>query len=228
MAMKVVAPDVIEQVALVTGRILHEGTGKPMIGTVQITVQESFVIDKSLSDGTFVLSGQPKLLFPELALKDYQLLLKIKATSPQFRQEFVEKSLSVTIPKGWNFEQPISKALPIATSTILVLFPAEPVFIRGYVFDIDNPGMGIPNATVKIQQGVNTFTALTSTDVERKGNYSFQDPGDPTKPQAFTITATNPATISCSATGFKPSPNRPLAVDFERSLHEEYFYLLRS
>lgn len=226
--MKRIAPDVIEQVALVTGKILHEGTGKPVIGTVQITVQEPPVIDKILSDGTFVLSGRPELLFPGLALKAYQLRLNIRATSLQFRQGFAEKTLTVTIPKGWSFEQPISKVLPTSSSTILVLFPTEPVFIRGYVFDIDNPGMGIPNATVKIQQGVNTFTALTSTDIERKGKYSFQASGDPTKPQAFTITATNPATISCSATGFKPSPSRPLAIDFERSLHEEYFYLLRS
>jgi hypothetical protein len=228
MVMKIIAPDMIEQVALVMGKILHEGTGKPVIGTVQITVKEPSVIDKILDDGIFVLSGRPELLFPELALKDYQLHLKIKVTSPQFRQKFVEKSLIVTIPKGWNFEHPISKELPASTSAIKVLFPAEPVFIRGYVFDVDDPGIGIPNATVKIDQGVNTFTALTSADVERKGNYSFQDPGDPTKPQVFTITATSPATISCSATGFKPSPSRPLAINFERSLHEEYFYLLRS
>ncbi|MBW4518177.1 MAG: hypothetical protein KME16_00395 [Scytolyngbya sp. HA4215-MV1] len=224
--MKIIAPDVIEQVALVTGKILHEGTGQPVIGTVQITVQELPVIDQIWSDGTFILSGRPALLFPELALKDYQLHLNIRTTSLQFRQGFAEKTLIVTIPKGWNFEQPVSKALPISTSTILVLFPAEPVFIRGYVFDVDNPGVGIANATVKIQQGMTTFITLTSADIERKGKYSFQDPSDPTKPQAFTITATSPATISCSATGFKPSPNRPLAIDFERSLHEEYFSLI--
>ncbi|MEH2048233.1 carboxypeptidase-like regulatory domain-containing protein [Nostoc sp.] len=226
--MKIVAPDMIEQIALVTGKILHEGTGKPVNGTVKITVQESPVIDKSLSDGTFVLSGRPELLFPELSLKDYQLHLNIKAISPQFGQGLAEKSLTVTIPKGWNFEQPISQELPTSTSTILVLLSAEPVFIRGYVFDIDNPGMGIPNATVKIQQGSNTFTTLTSADVKSKGRYSFPDTGDPTKLQAFTITATNPATISCSATGFKSILDRPLAIDFERSLHEEYFYLVRS
>ena len=223
--MKIIAPDVIEQVALVTGKILHEGTGKPIIGTVQIKVKESFVIDKILSDGTFLLSGRPELLFPELALKDYQLHLKIKAISPQFRQEFVEKSLIVTIPKGWNFEKPISKELPASISTIQVLFSAEQVFIRGYVFDVDNPGIGIPNATVKIQQGAKTFTTLTSSDVDRQGQYSFQDLGDPTKPQAFTITLTSPATISCTATNFKSILNRPLVVDFERSLHEEYFHL---
>ncbi|MEH2455950.1 hypothetical protein [Nostoc sp.] len=226
--MKIVAPDVIEQIALVTGKILHEGTGKPVIGTVKITVQESLVIDKSLSDGTFVLSGRPELLFPELALKDYQLHLSIRATSPQFRQGLAEKSLTVTIPKGWNFKQPIFQELPTFTSTILVLLPADLVFIRGYVFDVDNPGMGISNATVKIQQGSNTFTTLTSTDVEPKGRYSFQETGDPIKLQAFTITATNPATISCSASGFKSILNRPLAIDFKRSLHEEYFYLVRS
>jgi hypothetical protein len=223
--MKVIAPDVIEQVALVKGRILHEGTGKPVIGKIQITVQESSVIDKILSDGTFVLSGRPELLFPELALKDYQLHLTIKATSPQFRQGFVEKSLIVTIPRGWNFEQFISKELPASTSSIQVLFPAEQVFIRGYVFDVDNPGTGIPNATVKIQQGANTFTTLTSMDVEGKGRYSFQDTRDPTKPQAFTITAMNAATISCSASGFQSILNRLIVIDFERSIHEEYFHL---
>jgi hypothetical protein len=228
MVMKIIAPDMIEQVALVTGKILHEGTGKPVIGTVQITVQEPSVIGKILNNGIFILSGRSELLFPELVLKDYQLHLNIRATSLQFRQGFSQKALTVTIPKGWSFEQPVSKVLPSSSSTILVLLSAEPVFIRGYVFDVDDPGVGIPNATVKIEQGVNTFTTLTSADVERKGKYTFQDPGDLTKPQAFTITATSPATISCTATGFKSILNRPLAIDFERSLHEEYFYLLRS
>jgi len=226
--MKIVAPDVIEQVALVTGRILHEGTGKPVIGTIQITTKEFPIIEKVLNDGTFVLSGRPELLFSELALKDYPVHLTIRATSSQFGQGVVERSLTVTIPKGWSFEQPISKELPTSTSAILVLLPAEPVFIRGYVFDVDDPGVGIANVTVKIQQGVKTFTALTIADFKNNGKYSFQDTGDPTKLQAFTITTTNPATISCSATNFKSIPNRPLVIDFERSLHEEFFHLILS
>jgi hypothetical protein len=221
-----VAPDVIEQVALVTGKVLHEGTGQPVIGTLQITTEETLVVYKVLADGTFVLSGRPEELFPDLALRDYQLSLVITAISSQFRQGLVERSLTVTIPQGWSFDQPISKVTPAATSPILVLLPAEPVVIRGYVFDADNPGVGIPNATVTIHQGVNSFTTLTSADVEQLGKYSFQDVSDPTQPQAFTITATNSATISCAATGFTTVTDRPLLIDFGRSLHEEYFYLI--
>lgn len=230
--MRVITPDVITQVALVTGKILHEGTGKPVIGVVHITAQEfpsninPILIDKVLNDGTFVLSGRPELLFPELAIKDYQLHLTIRATSPQFRQEFAERSLTVTIPQNWNFVEPISKGLPTSTSTILVLLPADPVFIRGYVFDADNPGVGIANATITVKQGATTFTTVTSADVEHRGKYSFQDPVDPTQLRAFTITSTNPATIQCSAGGFVSSPERPLAIYFGRSLHEEYFYLV--
>lgn len=227
--MRTIAPDEIEQIALVTGKILHEGTGKPVIGTVKISVQEPSIIDKVLSDGTFVLSGRSELLFPDLSLQDYQLHLTIRVTSPQFRLGFVERSLTVTIPRGWDFERPVAKAFPDSLVNIVVWLPAEPVFIRGYVFDGDNPGKGIENATVTIQQGGNTFTALTSAGGDRKGRYSFQDLGDPPKPQAFTITATSPspATISCTKTDFKSILNRPLVIDFERSLHEEYFYLLR-
>ena len=161
------------------------------------------IIDKILSDGTFVLSGRPEVLFPKLALQDYQLHLTICVASAQFLKGYAEYSLTVTVPKGWTFDQPISKELPTSTSTILVLLPADPVFIRGYVFDIDNPGVGIANATVTIQQGSNTFTTLTSATVGYEGKYSFQDSSDPTKLQAFTITANNPATISCFAPHFE-------------------------
>ncbi len=227
-----IIPDVITQVALVTGKVLHEGTGKPVIGVVHITAREfppninPILIDKVLNDGTFVLSGRPELLFLELALRDYQLHLTIRATSAQFRQGFAEQLLTVTIPQNWDFAQPVSKELPTSTSTILVLLAADPVFIRGYVFDADNPGVGIANATITVKQGATTFTTVTSADVERRGKYSFQDPVDPAQLRAFTITAAHPATIQCSAVGFGSSPERPLAIDFGRSPHEEYFYLV--
>jgi hypothetical protein len=213
--------DEIEQVSLVTGQILHEGTGKPVIGDIRITVLEGDVVGKVLEDGTFVISGQPKLLFPELSSKAYKLNLKIRAESLQFRQGFAEVNLSVIIPQAIPnkdpFERPISKKTPADLSPILILLSADPVNLGGYVFDAKNLGTRVANATLELLQPI-TVTNSTSTSANPRdlGRYRFNN-----------ITVKAPAKIKCSAPNFL-SETRDLLIDFTKSLNEEYFRLVPS
>lgn len=96
--------DTLKQAAFIKGRVLHQGTGEPVVGRVQITAREGFVVDKVLADGTFAVSGDIERLFPELNSRSYQLTLTIRADSAQFPQGFVAYSLRVTIPAGSNFD----------------------------------------------------------------------------------------------------------------------------
>jgi len=212
--------DVLEQVALVTGQILYAGTGEPVIGKVHITVKEGQVIDKVLQDGTFVISGPPELLFPNLSSQPYSINLMIRADSAQFEKGFSEQSISVTIPMDWTFDSPVSKQQPASTSTIQVLFPANPadilpVNIRGYVFETATPGKPIPNATVEVLQS-SSVPHSTTTSTNDQGRYHFDD-----------ISVVAPAQIRCSATDFK-TETRILEVDFIRRINEEYFRLAPS
>lgn len=129
-------PDVIKQAALITGRIVHQGTGKPLVGRIRITAREVPLVDKVLEDGTFALSGDLELLFPKLATQDYQVNLTIRADSPQFRKGFVEHELPVvTIPMGSNFdpEPPIPPDPLIDMGTIALM--ADAINVRGRVYD---------------------------------------------------------------------------------------------
>lgn len=119
--------DVIEQVALVKGKIIHLGTGKPIVGKIRITAKQGPVVSKILDDGTFVLSGYIERLFPKLATQDYQLTLNIRADSAQFQQGNVEEPRSVTIPMVFRFDFPID----IGT----VALKADRVNVRGQVTD---------------------------------------------------------------------------------------------
>jgi hypothetical protein len=224
-------PDVIKQAAFITGRILHQGTGEPVVGRVGIAAREGSVsvVDKVLADGTFVVSGDLEKLFPELSLQSYQLTLKIRADSAQFRHGFVEYSLPVPIhiSMGSNFdpEPPILPDLPINLGTIrLPVDPAidptaDPVVfqdnmqvnIRGRVVRATDPDIPITGATVKvIQSSVVTHSAVTNTD----GRYRFDN-----------IIVKAPAKIECSAPGFQ-SPNPCiLQIDFGKLINEEYFRL---
>lgn len=198
----------LEQVALVTGKILHQGTGKPVFGKVRITTQFGEVVDKLLKDGRFVISGRPELLFPMLSSQSYQIHLQIRADSPQFRQGFIETNLTVTIPSGWTFDRPVFQA-----DTILL--SADPVNIGGYVFDAVNPNTKIPNATIEIlQDEIVTHSKLTSADLNEAGRYRFNN-----------ILVLAPVQIRCLATNFQ-SQTRNLLIDFSKSLNQENFYLV--
>ncbi len=112
-------PDVTEQVALAEGRIIHEGTGKAIVGRIQITAEKGRILDqgrdkkgdhvpgKILQDGVFAISGQPEFLFPNLDSQSYELNLTISAESSQFREDVVELETKVIIPSGYNFDSPL-------------------------------------------------------------------------------------------------------------------------
>ncbi len=209
--------EVIKQVALITGKVLHQGTREPVLGRVNINLREGEVVNKLLKDGTFVVSGRPELLFPNLSSQSYQVNLEIRAESPQFQQGFAEVNLAVTIPSGWSFDRPVSKQEPASTSTIVILLPADLVNIGGYVLNAANPENRIANATVEVLQGGTvTNSTTTSANVSDRGRYRFNN-----------ISVLAPAQIRCAADNFQ-TEIRNLFIDFSKSLNEEYFRLIPS
>ena len=200
------ALDVLEQVALVTGRILHIGTGEPVVGRIRITADEGLIIDKVFADGTFVLSGYIDQLFPKLDEQDYLLTLTIRAESAQFWEGYAEVQQIVTINSNETFEEP----LPIDPGGNPIYFPEslpdpvdpdEPdplnmrVNIRGRVVEAANPEAPIVNATVEVLDGLDV---PRSTITNGEGRYRLIRLNGTS--QGITVIA--PAEIRCSATGF--------------------------
>ena len=208
-------PDILKQAAFIKGRILHQGTGEPVVGRVHITAREGFVVDKMLADGTFAVSGDLEQLFPKLSSQSYPLTLTIRADSAQFRQNFVEYSFLVTIPVGSNFD-PKPPALPnplidVGTIRLPVDLENMQVNIRGRVVPAKDPDIPINGATVSILQ---SSVVNHSTTTNPQGRYRFDN-----------IIVKAPAQIKCSASGFVSQNPRILQVDFSKSINEEYFRL---
>jgi hypothetical protein len=228
--------DVSKQVALITGRVLHQGTGEPILGRIHITAREGDVVDKVLEDGTFVISGQLERLFPELSLHDYTLNMTIRAESPQFRTlpaEFpqsssgvVQYSHQVNIPQGANFDPEPPTAPDPLINLGTIRLPVDPqddptadpqvfqknmeVTIRGRVVQASDPDIAIGGATVQILQNGSVTNIQTSSD----GRYSLDN-----------IIVKSPATISCSAPNFQQTKPRNLLIDFSKLVNEEDFRL---
>ena len=201
----------------IKGRILHQGTGEPVVGRVHITItaREGFVVDKILADGTFAVSGDLEQLFPKLSLQSYPLTLTIRADSTQFRQGFVEYSFLATIPAGSDFD-PKPPALPnplidVGTIRLPVDLENMQVNIRGRVVPAKDPDIPINGATVSILQS-SVVTHSTTTNLQ--GRYRFDN-----------IIVKAPAQIKCSAPGFLSQNPRILQVDFSKLINEEYFRL---
>ena len=208
-------PDILKQAAFIKGRILHQGTGEPVVGRVHITAREGFVVDKMLADGTFAVSGDLEQLFPKLSSQSYPLTLTIRADSAQFRQNFVEYSFLVTIPVGSNFD-PKPPALPnplidVGTIRLPVDLENMQVNIRGRVVPAKDPDIPINGAMVSILQ---SSVVTHSTTTNPQGRYRFDN-----------IIVKAPAQIKCSASGFVSQNPRILQVDFSKSINEEYFRL---
>jgi len=197
-------PDIIEQVVMVLGRLIHQGTGKPAIGSVRITAREGPVADRQLADGTFVVSGHPGLLFPNLASQDYELNLSIRVDSPQFRAGFVEQTRVVQIPRASTFEPPISLPNEIA-------LPSDPVNIRGQVVEAANPDTPVSAATIEVLHGGPVISPVTT---DPAGRYHFDE-----------ITVTAPAQIRCAKPINFKTETRALRLDFGKLVNEEYFRL---
>ena len=198
--------DVIEQVALIHGQILHGGTGLPIAGRVSLVALEGSIYYRVFKNGRFVVSGKVDRLFPQLSAQPYTLTLRIRAESTQFHAGYAEALQSVAIPQGSSFQMPI--ALPLLDSTFY--FPADPVNVRGGVVEAGDAEVGIDGATVEILQG---NVAIASTVTNSEGRYRLNN-----------VTLTAPTVIQCSAPGFD-SVTRSLLVDFSRFVHREDFRL---
>jgi hypothetical protein len=202
--------DVITQAAFASGRIIHQGTGEELAGQIEITAQEGPIISKVLDDGTFVLSGYLRFLFPDLSTQNYTLNLTISANSQQYRQGLVEQSVVLNIPLGSNFDPDVAAPVdpPINMGTIVL--PADPITIRGRVVEAEDLDQAIPNATVEIlHAGPPIAPVLTNTE----GRYSFDN-----------ITVTAPSQIRCSEPSFL-TITRTLLLDFGYLVNEENFRL---
>jgi Carboxypeptidase regulatory-like domain len=194
--------DITEQLVLVTGRILHQGTKQPIAGLIQISAQEGWVAYKLFSNGAFAISGRPELLFPNLNSQSYTLNLKILAESQEFRQGRVEVPLAIAINTGEAFNLPINVGE--------VYLPADLVTIRGRVVQAKNPQAPIANATVEVNS---VDPSIPSTVTDANGRYTLTE-----------IAILAPAEINCSAAGFKPQ-KRILLLDFSKVINNESFRL---
>jgi hypothetical protein len=181
--------DVVEQVAMVVGRILHRGTGEPVVGRLQFAAVEGPVLGKVLTVGRFAISGRPELLLP--GLPGQSLRLTVRADSPQYRQGFVEQAVTVPVPIGTTFDPPID----VGT----LLLPADPVNVRGRVVEARNPDTAVAGATVEVLQGgVVTDTTVSGGD----GRFRFDD-----------VAVVAPAELRCASVGFA-TLTLPLRIDF--------------
>jgi hypothetical protein len=203
--------DVIEQVALVSGKVLHRGTGLPIDGTIAIEAQEGPVAGRVLEDGTFVVSGRPELLFPLLALGPATFHVTMHAQSGEFTQGTVDQPLPVNVALGYAFDTPLDQGnilLPVAPVDITQNLSRT---IRGLVTDAADPRPPIFGTTIDIlQSGVVTNT--TTTDAQ--GRFGFDD-----------IVVAAPAEIRASEAVHKQQRRR-LLIDFHFSMHEELFRLV--
>lgn len=197
--------DIIEQIVMVTGRIIHQGTGNPIAGKIAITSSDGEIIQTLRSDGFFAISGKPGVLFQQLATMNYTLHLAIRATSSQYRAGVAEKLITVPINAGENFNPPLS----VGT----ILFAADTSYIRGRVTSGVDPHNPIAGATVKLIQ---SMVVTHSTTSDANGAFTFD-----------MVPVAAPAELECSAATFV-TQKRALIIDYGRPVHEEYFRLTPS
>ena len=205
------AKDVIEQVALVSGKVLHRGTALPIDGTIAFESQEGEVAGRVLEDGTFVVSGRPELLFPLLGLTPATFHVTLHARSAEFRQGTVDHALSVNVPVANPFDVPFDQGsilLPVAPADIPKNLART---IRGLVTDAVDPKPALSGVTIDILQS-SVVTDSTVTDAQ--GRFSFDD-----------IVVVAPAEIRATVALFK-TQRRQLLIDFHLSMHEELFRLV--
>lgn len=203
--------DVIEQVALVSGKVLHRGTALPLDGTIAFESTEGEVAGRVLEDGTFVVSGRPELLFPLLATSPATFHVMLHARSAEFTQGTVDQPLPVNVALGFAFDLPLDQGtilLPVAPADIAKNLART---IRGLVTEAADPRPAMGGVTIDILQS-GAVSNTTVTDVH--GRFSFDD-----------IVVLAPAEIRATAAAFKPQ-RRQLLIDFHCSMHEELFRLV--
>ncbi len=215
------ALDVIEQVAIATGRIIHGGTGEAPLGKVLITSSLPGVVVKARSDGRFGVSGNLQRLFPDVATRDYRFHLDICIDSPQFKAGLPTFEQAVVIPAGFTFEQPIALEE--------VRLTPEPIIVRGIVYD----ALAVTPSGERKPIDVEGSVSLISGDgalgppatIDGSGRYSLGSTTADGRVEGNIIW--KGTKIRCQAQGFEPQEHW-LRVDFSRFVHEEYFYLKKS
>ncbi len=206
--------DVIEQVVFVRGRILHGGTGLPVIGSVRVEAKEGRVFQRLLDDGTFVISGRTDLLFPTLSVNPSKLTLRIIARSTQWAAGKSELALApIVVPAGHDFAAPggmlTAPATPATAPAGTILLPADAVFVRGRVVRVGTPDTDVVGGTVQIIQSTGLTTTATTGP---GGRYAFAplqiEPGARIRASVGTTTE-----------------ERALLVDYASAVNEENFRL---
>ncbi len=204
-------PDVIKQVAFVTGRILHQGTGRPVDGVVKLSARQGRVTSTIREDGTFAVSGDLNFLFPDLATQPYTVDLTIRAESLQFRTGFREQALPIVLPAGIDLD-PTPPASPDPMVDVGTVFlPGDPVNVRGRVTDAANPSTPIAGAQVEIlHPGPAIAPVLTGAD----GRYQIDN-----------VAIQAPSQIRASEPINFVTQTRTLLLDFGLTVNEENFRL---
>jgi len=203
--------DVIEQVALVSGKALNRGTALPLDGSITFSSQEGDVAGRVLEDGTFVVSGRPELLFPFLSTTPATFHVAMHAQSAEFTQKTLDQPLTVNIAATYPFDTPLDQGnilLPVTPADIAKNLART---VRGLVTDAADPRPPLAGATIDIlQSGVVTNTTTT----DGQGRFSFNG-----------LVVAAPAEIRASAALYKQQ-RRQLLIDFHLSMHEELFRLV--
>jgi hypothetical protein len=187
-------PDVIEQVALVSGKVLNRGTALALDGSISFDSLEGKVAGHVLEDGTFVVSGRPDLLFPFLATTPATFHVTMHARSPEFTQTAVDHTLSVNVAAGFPFDAPIDQgtiSLPVDPAHITANLART---IRGFVTNAVDPRPPLSGVTIDIlESGVPTHITTTVTG----GRFSFDD-----------VVVAAPAEIRATLSQFKTQRRR--------------------
>ena len=199
--------DVIEQIALVSGRIVHRGTGRPIQGSLTIAAAEGPVRLKVLDDGTFALSADPHVFLAQLEANSIPLTLTLRAQSRDFTHGVVTETIALTAVPPFPDEQADWK-IPGEAGAIAANLTRT---IRGRVTEAENPSTPIAAATVEI---LHAGAAIAPVATDTEGRFSFDG-----------VVVEAPAEIRVSKADFVIQ-KRQLWIDFTLGSHEEYFRLM--
>jgi hypothetical protein len=201
------ALDVIEQVALVTGKLLHRGSAQPIDGTVRFEAVEGRVYGRVLEDGTFVVTGHPPLLMRGPA--PWKLRLRMRVQSGELTTRVVTEELTVNNVTPVAMVDVGTLSFPMTANAIQ---PNIARTFRGLVVEDKDPHPPVAGAQIEISDSV---PSSVNTLTDAQGRFSFDD-----------LVVTGPATIKCTAATFKPQ-TRQLLIDFHFAMHEVHFRLVK-
>jgi len=199
--------DVVEQVALVSGWILHRGTGLPIAGSVKIDAAEGPVRLKVMPDGKFALSADPRAFRDQIQASSVPLTLTLRAQSPSFTRGVVTETIALTAVPPFPDEQAVWK-IPSGAGAIAANLERT---IRGRVIEAADPQPAVAGADVEI---LHAGAPITPVNTDADGRFSFDG-----------VVVEAPAEIRVTAATFK-TQTRQLWIDFTRGMHEEHFRLM--